>query len=147
MSTSAASRREADATRPVKTVFLRRGTATRVHHHQDEASWTHVVSGDLLDERWRRDERGQLVHEKRVLRERQVVAAPGQTLHRVLALTDVAFVTSCTEDCTCARHATEELLPDPAAQTHGDVCAMITAVGERVAASLGADDSLPDADL
>lgn len=139
MAQSAASRRDAEATRPVKTVFLRRGTATRVHHHQDETSWTHVVAGDLLDERWRRDARGELVHEKRVLREQQVVAAPGHTLHRVLALTDVTFITSCAEDCACARHATEELLPDPTSQTHGDVCAMITAVGERVAAALAED--------
>ena len=121
--------READATRPVKTVFLKRGVATPVHHHRDVTSWTHVVAGELLDERWRRDQHGQVVHEKRVLRKDQALAAPGETLHRVRALTDTAFVTSCAEDCGCASSKLGEPDVDTAAQAHGDPSSLITAVG------------------
>lgn len=120
-------RREAEATRPVKTVFLPRGAKTTLHHHRDESSWTHVVSGDMVDERWRCDANGELVRERRVLRADQALAAPGDALHRVEALTDLAFVTTCQDGCTCALAADEELEVELAAQA--DRSSLITAVG------------------
>ncbi|MBX3273769.1 MAG: hypothetical protein KF729_26125 [Sandaracinaceae bacterium] len=97
--------REAEATRPVRTVFLRRGEATTLHHHSERAAWTHVVAGEMIDERWHRGPDGELVHERRVLRAAQALAAPADSLHRVRALSDAAFVTTCAEDCGCAAPA------------------------------------------
>lgn len=97
--------REGEATRPVRTVFLKRGASSALHHHDEPSSWTQVVCGQILDERWHRAPGGQLVHERRVLREDQALAAPADSLHRVRALEDTAFVTTCAEDCGCARAA------------------------------------------
>ncbi len=98
-------RRDADATRPVRTVFLKGGASTALHRHDEAASWLHVVSGEIVEERWSKDEEGGFVHEQRVLRRGQSMAAPGDVLHRVRAKEDAAFVTTSACDCGCAGEA------------------------------------------
>ncbi|MCB9592295.1 MAG: hypothetical protein H6719_06155 [Sandaracinaceae bacterium] len=122
--------READATRPVRTVFLKRGASTTLHHHTEPTAWTHVVAGEMVDERWHRGEDGELVHERRVLRGDQALAAPADSLHRVRALKDTAFVTTCADECSCARAAdAKETRAARLASARGDRSALVTAVG------------------
>lgn len=126
--------REAEATRPVRTVFLKRGATTALHHHEGPSAWTQVVAGQMVDERWHRGADGQLVHEARVLRADQVLAAPGDSLHRVRALEDTAFVTSCDEGCGCARVAEAGVAGAVRwASARGHRGAAITAVGAPAA--------------
>lgn len=105
MATGAKRERDADATAPVRTIFLRRGAASRIHTHGEDAAWIHVVSGAIVEERWARDAEGGFVHERRVLRRGQSMAAPADALHRVSALEDSAFVTTCACDCARAKGA------------------------------------------
>lgn len=98
-----ASKRDADATTPVRTVFLAAGTTSSMHLHDEGAAWLHVVSGAIVDERWTRDAEGGFVHEHRRLSAGQSMAAPGGALHRVRAQDDAAFVTTCACDCSRAR--------------------------------------------
>jgi len=122
--------READATRPVRTVFLRRGATTTLHRHPEEVSFIQVVSGAMVDERWRRDRGGHLLHERRVLRRDQSLAAPSDALHRVRALDDTAFVTSCEHGCADAWSATDdEVAAAREARAGADRGAVVTAVG------------------
>lgn len=93
--------RDADATTPVRTVFLKGGAVTTLHRHEEPAAWIHVVAGEIVDERWSRDAEGGFVLERRVLRRGQSMAAPADTLHRIRARADAAFVT--TSACDCAR--------------------------------------------
>ena len=104
--------REAEATRPVRTVFLRRGATTDLHRHAEPSAWTRVVSGRIVDERWHEGEDGALVREERVLRADQALAAPTGALHRVRALEDTAFVTSCSDECGCAQAADADEIHD-----------------------------------
>lgn len=99
------SRRDADATVPVRTVFLRGGASTTLHRHGEPAAWMHVVSGEIAEERWSPDSEGGFVYERRVLRCGQSMAAPADALHRVSALVDAAFVTTSACDCGCADEA------------------------------------------
>lgn len=96
--TSARSKRDADATTPVRTTFLGRGTESVVHEHVERAAWMHVLSGEIVEDRWTRHEEG-FVHERRALRAGQSMAAPGGVLHRVRALGDAVFVTTCSCGC------------------------------------------------
>ncbi len=105
MRTSTRSKRDADATVPVCRTFLREGDASVVHEHDEHSSWMHVVTGEIVEERWTRQDDGGFVHERRVLRGGQSMAAPGAALHRVRALGDAAFVTTCACGCTSARAA------------------------------------------
>ena len=105
ISSAKPSGRDADSTRPVRTVFLRGGAVTALHRHKEEAAWVHVVAGEILEERWSRDPEGGFVHEQRVLRHGQSMAAPADALHRVSAREDAAFVISGTCDCGCAKEA------------------------------------------
>jgi len=124
--------READATRRVRTVFLKRGSSTTLHHHAESSAWMHVVSGAMVDERWHRTDTGKLVHERRVLRGNQALAAPVASLHRVHALQETAFVTTCADGCCGARGANRsEALAVRSATRRVDRSAFITAVGER----------------
>lgn len=126
--------REAEATRPVKTVFLKRGASTTLHHHTEPTAWTRVVNGEMIDERWRRGDDGELAHERRVLRTDQALAAPADSLHRVRALRDTVFVTTCADGCGCARVADEaERRAASRAISRGDRGPLVTAVGARVA--------------
>lgn len=97
--------RDADSTAPVRTIFLRRGASSSVHRHGESAAWIHVVSGEIVEERWSPDPEGGFVHERRVLRRGQSMAAPADALHRVSALEDAAFVTTCACDCARAKAA------------------------------------------
>lgn len=97
----ARSRRD-DDTRPVRTVFLRRGESSAVHRHDEPAAWTHVVSGVLLEERWTRDSEGGFVHERHSRRGGQLVAAPGDALLRITAVDDDAVLVT-TSRCDCAQ--------------------------------------------
>jgi hypothetical protein len=92
------SKRDADATVPVRTMFLRDGDASVVHDHSETSAWMHVVAGEIVEERWTRDDEG-FVHEKRILRGGQSMAARGDVLHRVRAFGDAAFVTTCACGC------------------------------------------------
>jgi quercetin dioxygenase-like cupin family protein len=105
MATRTRSTRDSDSTAPVRTIFLRGGAASRIHRHDEAAAWIHVVSGSIVEERWRRDPEGGFVHERRVLRKGQSMAAPADALHRVSALEDAAFVTTCACDCARAKGA------------------------------------------
>ena len=98
-----ATKRDADATTPVRTVFLPAGSSSSMHLHEDDAAWLHVVSGAIVDERWTRDAEGGFVHEQRRLAGGQSMAAPGGAVHRVRAIDDTAFVTTCACDCNRAR--------------------------------------------
>jgi hypothetical protein len=89
----------------MRTTFLRRGDASPVHRHEEHATWVHVISGTIVDERWTRDTEGGFVHERRVLEHGQSMAAPGDTLHRIRALGDATFVTSCLCGCVQAEAA------------------------------------------
>ncbi|MCA9607474.1 MAG: hypothetical protein KC619_17830 [Myxococcales bacterium] len=121
--------REAEATRPVRTVFLKRGAITALHHHTDPSAWTRVVTGEMVDERWHRASDGRLVHETRLLRADQALAAPAD-LHRVRALEDTAFVTTCADDCGCAQAAdASEAGAVRWASARGHRSAAVTAVG------------------
>lgn len=100
-----AARRDADSTAPVRTLFLARGAQSAVHRHAEHAAWIHVVTGEIVEERWTRDAEGGFVHERRVLRRGQSMAAPADALHRVTALEDAAFVTTCLCDCSRAKAA------------------------------------------
>ncbi|UJR82187.1 Hypothetical protein I5071_42520 [Sandaracinus amylolyticus] len=95
--------RDADATTPFRTTFLRRGQSSAVHRHDETAAWIHVVAGEVVEERWTRDAEGGFVHERRTLRCGQSMAAPADALHRVTAVDDAAFVTTCACDCARAR--------------------------------------------
>ena len=92
------SKRDADATVPVRTMFLRDGDASVVHDHSETSAWMHVVAGEIVEERWTRDDAG-FVHERRVLRGGQSMAARGDVLHRVRALGDAAVITTCACGC------------------------------------------------
>lgn len=138
-STSSAPRgragRDADATRPVRTVFLKGGDTTTLHRHDEPAAWIHVVCGEIAEERWSPDAEGGFVHERRVLRRGQSMAAPGDALHRVSAVEDAAFVTTSACDCGCANEASHHEIDAVLrlARTGADVeWATTTAVGEPV---------------
>jgi len=103
--TSLRSKRDTDATIPVHTTFLREGDASAVHEHGEHSVWMHVVAGEIVEERWTRDRDGGFEHERRVLRGGQSMAAPGDVLHRVRAIGDAAFVTTCACGCMHARAA------------------------------------------
>ncbi len=93
------SKRDADATTPVRTTFLRGGDVSAVHAHGEHGVWMHVLLGEIVEERWTRDTEGGFAHERRVLRGGQSMAAPGDVLHRVHARGDAAFVTTCACGC------------------------------------------------
>ena len=97
--------RDADATVPVRTVFLKEGSSTSLHRHDEHVAWVHVIAGEITEERFRRDNEGGFIHEHRVLRCGQSMAAPADTLHRVSALVDTAFVITSACDCGRAREA------------------------------------------
>lgn len=99
------SKRDADATAPVRTTFLRRGDESPVHTHAEHVGWMHVVSGEIVEERWTRHDEGGFLHERRALRGGQSMAAPGGVLHRVRALGDAVFVTTCACGCQEAEAA------------------------------------------
>lgn len=103
--TSKRAKRDADATVPVRTTFLQSGDASAVHEHDEHGAWLHVVTGEIVEERWTRDAEGGFMHERRVLRGGQSMAAPGDVLHRVRALGDAAFVTTCACGCMHASAA------------------------------------------
>ncbi len=127
--------RDADATTPVRTVFLKGGATTTLHRHDEATAWIHVVSGEIVDERFRRDAEGGFVLERRVLRRGQSMAAPADTLHRVRALSDAAFVTTSACDCARAREASPHEVDTVRrlARTGADhEWATATAVGEPV---------------
>lgn len=92
-------KRDTDATQPVRTTFLRPGDASVVHQHREHGAWMHVIDGEMVEERWTSDADGGFVHERRVLRAGQAMAAPGGVLHRVRALGETAFVTTCACGC------------------------------------------------
>ena len=101
----ARSDREVDSTTPVRTIFMRRGTASTLHQHDEAAAWFHVVSGEIVEERWTRDAEGGFLYEHRRLRKGQSMAAPADTLHRIAATADATLVSTCVCDCTRARQA------------------------------------------
>jgi hypothetical protein len=113
-STTFRSNRDADATAPVRTTFVRRGDASPVHQHEEPVAWMHVISGEVMEERWTRDESGGFVHERRALRGGQSMAAPGAVLHRVRALGDAVFVTTCA--CGCMQASAADVTEIHAAQ-------------------------------
>ena len=88
-----------ETTTPVRTLFMRRGTASVVHRHDEPAMWLHVVSGEVVEERWKSDAFGAFVCEKRRLRRGQSIAAPADGLHRITAIEDAALVATCFCDC------------------------------------------------
>jgi uncharacterized cupin superfamily protein len=100
--------READCTTPMRTIFLKRQSSSAIHRHAEQAAWFHVVSGEIVEERWTPDSEGGFVHEERRLRTGQSMAAPADTLHCITALEDAVFVNTCLCDCTRS----------PAAPTH-----------------------------
>jgi hypothetical protein len=102
---SARSKRDADATTPVRTTFLRGGDQSDVHEHGELVAWMHVLSGEIVEDRWTRQAAGAFVHERRALRGGQSMAAPGGVLHRVRALGDAVFVTTCACGCLSAEAA------------------------------------------
>ena len=102
-----ASKRDADATAQVRTTFLGRGDESPVHEHAEHVAWMHVVSGEIVEERWTRHEEGGFLHERRALRGGQSMAAPGGVLHRVRALGDAVFVTTCA--CGCMQAAAADV--------------------------------------
>lgn len=99
------SKRDADATAPVRTTFLGSGDESPVHEHAEHVAWMHVVSGEIVEERWTPHEEGGFLHERRALRGGQSMAAPGGVLHRVRALGDAVFVTTCACGCREAEAA------------------------------------------
>ena len=130
---STRSKRDADATAPVRTTFLRRGDESPVHEHDESAAWMHVVTGELVEERWTRHADGGFLHERRALRGGQSMAAPGGVLPRVRALGDTVFVTTCA--CGCMQAATADVGEIHEAQRRArsgvhHVWAMQTASGE-----------------
>ena len=130
--------RDADATTPVRTVFLGNGERTALHRHDEEAAWIHVLSGAIVEERWRADDEGGFVQEQRVLRAGQSMAAPVDGLHRVIALSDAAFVITSRCDCLRARQAEprEVAIMHRLARTGRDLdWAATTAVGDPVPSS------------
>lgn len=132
-------RRDEDATTKVRTVFLKDGATTTLHRHDEAAAWIHVVSGEIVDERFRRDAEGGYVHERRVLRVGQSMAAPADTLHRVSASADAVFVTTSACDCARAKEARDHEVDvvRRLARTGADrEWATATAVGEPVPALL-----------
>lgn len=107
---SARKGRDADATVPVRTTFLRQGEASPVHEHGHEPLWTHVISGELVEDRWSARAGGGFVHERRALRTGQAMAAPGESLHCVRARRDTVFVTTCSCGCLGAKAIEPERL-------------------------------------
>lgn len=91
-----------------------------MHRHEEQAAWFHVVSGEILEERWTPDSEGGFLYEQRRLRAGQAMAAPASTLHRISALADAVFVSTCLCDCTRS----------PAAPTHEvDTVIMLSRTG------------------
>ena len=112
--------READCTTRVRTIFLRRESASTIHRHAEHVAWFHVVSGAIVEERWTPDPEGGFVYEVRRLRSGHSMAAPADTLHRITALEDSVFVNTC--HCACTR--------SPAAPTHEvDTVIMLSRTG------------------
>jgi quercetin dioxygenase-like cupin family protein len=133
--TSGRTGRDADATTPVRTVFLSSAERTPLHRHAEEAAWIHVLSGAIVEERWRADDEGGFVQEQRVLRAGQSMAAPVDGLHRVIALSEAAFVITSACDCLRARQAEprEVAVMQRLARSGPDLeWAATTAVGEPV---------------
>jgi quercetin dioxygenase-like cupin family protein len=97
--TSAKRGRDADNTTPMRTTFLARGSASSIHQHQEHAAWFHIVSGEIVEDRWTPDAEGGFIHERRRLCAGQSMAAPANTLHRIRSLDDAVFVTTCLCDC------------------------------------------------
>jgi hypothetical protein len=103
------SKRRADDTSPVRTIFLGAGRTSEIHRHEEPAAWVHVVMGEIIEERWTRDPEGGFVHEQRRLKKGQCMAAPADVLHRITAVDDAAFVSSYLCDCgrACSAEASE----------------------------------------
>jgi quercetin dioxygenase-like cupin family protein len=128
-----ATKRDADATAQVRTTFLKNGDESSVHEHREHSAWMHVVSGEIVEERWTRDVDGGFVHERRALRGGQSMAAPGGVLHRVHALEDAVFVTTCACGCMQADAADDEVIDAARAGAHASLhhaWATQTALGE-----------------
>lgn len=113
---STRAKRDADATAQVRTTFLRDGDETTVHEHAENVAWMHVVSGEIMEERWTPHEQGGFLHERRSLRGGQSMAAPGGVLHRVRAQGEAVFVTTCA--CGCMQASAAELGQIHDAQYH-----------------------------
>lgn len=129
--------RDADVTTPVRTVFLEKGACTPLHRHQEHAAWIHVIAGEVVEERWRADDEGGFVRERRLLKTGQSMAAPGDALHRVSALSDAAYVITSSCDCLRAPEADprEVVVLHRLARTGSDLeWAATTAVGAPVSA-------------
>ena len=138
--TSVRTGRDADATTPVRTVFLGSGVRTALHRHDEATAWIHVLAGAIVEERWRADDEGGFVQEQRVLRAGQSMAAPVDGLHRVIALSDATFVITSACDCLRARQAEprEVAVMQRLARTGPDLdWAATTAVGDPVPATDG----------
>ncbi len=104
----------------MRTIFLPRGASSEIHRHEEHAAWFHVVSGEIIEERWTPDPEGGFIHEQRRLRSGQAMAAPADTLHRITAVDDAVFVNTCLCDCTRS----------PAAPTHEvDTVMMLSRTG------------------
>lgn len=111
---STRSKRDADATAQVRTTFLPGGSESAVHAHDEHTTWMHVVSGEVVEDRWTRHGADDFVHERRSLRGGQSMAAPGRVLHRVRALGDAVFITTCA--CGCAEAESADVAEIHAAQ-------------------------------
>jgi hypothetical protein len=97
--------RDADRTRPVRTIFLRGGVVSALHRHEEETAWFHVVDGEIVEERWTRDNEGGFLQEHRRLKGGQSMAAPADALHRIAAREDAVIVSTCASDCACCHPA------------------------------------------
>lgn len=91
--------RRGDDTAPVQTIFLAKGSSSAIHRHDESAAWLHVVTGEIVEERWTQDTEGGFVYERRRLRRGQSMAAPADVLHRVTAIEEAAFISTCLCDC------------------------------------------------
>lgn len=74
-----------------------------MHQHGQGSQWTHVISGELVEDRWRPCAGGGFVHERRALHSGQAIAAPGDAFHCVRARRDTVFVTTCPCGCLGAK--------------------------------------------
>jgi uncharacterized cupin superfamily protein len=97
--------RRGDDTAPVQTIFLAAGRSSAIHRHDESTAWLHVVTGEIVEERWTRDTEGGFIYERRKLRRGQSMAAPADVLHRVTAIEEAAFISTCLCDCCRANAA------------------------------------------
>jgi len=140
---SARSLRLGDGEHHVVSAFWPRGTATPVHEHEGDA-WLHVLSGEVIEERWTRAEDGGWVYASLRLRAGDQSSLPPGAVHRLAARRDSSVIIAARRPCTDATAHLDPELHAVIRLSRTDVAHAAAVQGPPSSTSVGVSSPLPE---